>query len=158
MAVRWRALAFAVALLLARAGMAVAVQPDEIMSDPALEARARAITAGLRCLVCQNESVDDSSAPLARDLRLLVRERLKAGDSDAAVEDYLVGRYGTFVLLKPPLAADTLVLWATPVAVLLGGAGLAMLVLRRRRARPEAPLSAQEKADLDAILRRHTQP
>ncbi len=155
MRARLRALVLGLLLVAAPPGTGGAVQPDEIMADPALEARARGITAGLRCLVCQNESVDDSAAPLARDLRLLVRERLKAGDSDRAVIDYLVARYGAFVLLKPPLARDTVLLWATPVLVLLGGAALAVIVLRRRRA-GEAPLSAEEQAEIDAIRRRNT--
>lgn len=96
------------------------VEPDEMLSDPKLEQRARGLSAELRCLVCQNQSIDDSNAPLAKDLRLLVRERLKAGDSDDAVRSFLVARYGEFVLLKPPVGMKTLLLWATPFAVLLG--------------------------------------
>ena len=110
---------------------AAAVQPDEQLGDPALEHRAREISAGLRCLVCQNQSIDDSDAPLARDLRILVRQRLAAGDSDKAVRDYLVARYGDFILLKPPFELSTLLLWLMPLAVLLAGA--AMLGLRRGR-------------------------
>ncbi|MDJ1159044.1 cytochrome c-type biogenesis protein CcmH [Chelatococcus sp. SYSU_G07232] len=133
-----------------------AVQPDEVLPDAKLEARARAISAGLRCLVCQNQSIDDSDAPLARDLRILVRERLKAGDSDAAVRDFVVSRYGEFVLLKPPFGPHTLLLWAGPFAVLLAGVvALAILARRRRAVEPEAaaPLDAREKAALDELLR-----
>jgi cytochrome c-type biogenesis protein CcmH len=159
------ALAFLAALLLAGtlaglAGGARAVQPDEVLSDPALEARARGISAGLRCLVCQNQSIDDSDAPLARDLRLVVRERLKAGDSDAAARDFVVRRYGEFVLLRPVLAAHTLLLWLTPVLVLAAGAGGLVLALRRRRDRTPAaaPLDADERAALDALLARGDEP
>ena len=127
-----------------------AVEPGEILSNPVLEQRARAISAGLRCLVCQNQSIDDSQAPLARDLRLIVRQRLQAGDSDSAVRDYLVARYGDFVLLKPPLKSDTLILWAAPFAVLLAGA---LVLVRRPRADPGArPLSAEEQARVDALI------
>lgn len=113
--------AFLAALLLLGAAGAAAVEPGERLSDPALEARARALSQELRCLVCQNQSIDDSSAPLARDLRLLVRERLQAGDGDAAVRDYLVARYGDFVLLRPPVKAATLALWlAPPILLALG--------------------------------------
>ena len=136
------------------AGPAAAVQPDEVLKDPALEHRAREISAGLRCLVCQNQSIDDSDAPLAKDLRLIVRERLKAGDSNQAVEDYVVGRYGEFVLLRPVFALHTLLLWATPLlAVLLGGFGIWRLA-RRRTPPPERGLSAAEEAEVAALLRR----
>jgi cytochrome c-type biogenesis protein CcmH len=111
-----------------------AVQPDEVLSDPALEARARALSKELRCMVCQNQSIDDSAAPLARDLRLLVRERLTGGDSDQQVLDFLVARYGEFVLLKPPFAWHTALLWLGPPGVLLGGA-LVLLVTAWRRSR-----------------------
>ncbi len=128
-----------------------AVQPDEMLKDPVLEARARTISEGLRCLVCQNQSIDDSAAPLARDLRLLVRERLEAGDTDAQVRDYLVARYGDFVLLKPPVQADTLLLWGMPFAVLFVGGGA--LLLRRPARRPApAPLSAEEQARIAALV------
>lgn len=103
-----------------------AVQPDEIMPDTSQEHRARVISGGLRCLVCQNQSIDDSDAPLARDLRLLVRERIKAGDNDAAVVEYVVARYGDFVLLKPPLKPETIILWLSPLAMLLGGIWLGL--------------------------------
>ena len=113
-----------------------AVQPDEILPDARLETRARGLSHELRCMVCQNQSIDDSDAPLARDLRLLVRERLKAGDSDAQVLDYLVARYGQFVLLKPRFAWDTAVLWLAPLVVLLlGGLGLLSLLRRDRSCR-----------------------
>src|SRR3981081_2609739 len=111
-----------------------AVQPDEIMSDPAKESRARDLSRELRCMVCQNQSIDDSEAPLARDLRLLVRERIAAGDSDARVIDFLVERYGEFVLLKPRLNPHTLLLWLLPPLALAGG-GLALCVHGRRRAK-----------------------
>ena len=112
---------------------AYAVQPDEIMSDPAKEARARDLSRELRCMVCQNQSIDDSDAPLARDLRLLVRERIAAGDSDSQVIDFLVARYGEFVLLKPRFTPHTLLLWLLPPLALVGG-GLALWFYSRRRA------------------------
>ncbi|MBO0661850.1 cytochrome c-type biogenesis protein CcmH [Jiella sp. MQZ9-1] len=132
---------------------AYAVNPDEVLSNPKLEARARKISEGLRCLVCQNESIDNSNADLAKDLRLLVRKRLEAGDTDQEVVDYLVSRYGEFVLLKPRFDWDNLALWATPVVVLLGGGILAFLVMRRRKARrsPDA-LSAAEEAAIERII------
>ena len=158
----WRktlfALVGAAGLGLAGAGPAHAVQPDEILADPALEARARSISAELRCLVCQNQSIDDSNAPLARDLRLLVRERLKANDTDQQVRDYIVERYGDFVLLKPPMNAETLLLWLTPILVLMGAV---WLVRRSALGRVpdakvetvDAPLSAQERARLEKLLK-----
>ena len=109
------------------------MQPDEILPDPALEARARNLSKELRCMVCQNQSIDDSDAPLARDLRILVRERLTAGDSDPQVLDFLTARYGDFVLLKPPLRWDTAVLWFAPAIVLAVGVGGLVILLRRRR-------------------------
>jgi cytochrome c-type biogenesis protein CcmH len=133
-----------------------AVQPDEVMADPALEARARALSKELRCMVCQNESIDDSEAPLAHDLRVLVRERLKAGDSDAQMLGFLVARYGEFVLLKPPLSWHTAALWGLPPAVLLFGIGMIVIVLRRRSAMPAeaiAKLSAAEEARVAELLR-----
>jgi cytochrome c-type biogenesis protein CcmH len=132
-----------------------AVQPDEILSDPELEARARVLSAQLRCLVCQNQSIDDSDAPLARDLRLLIRERLVQGETNSQVIDYLVSRYGEFVLLKPRLNAQTLLLWGGPFAILVIGS--LVLFLRRRKgsdvAIPEQALSAEEQARLDEILK-----
>jgi len=138
---------------IAGAATAFAVQPSEILPDPALEARARAISSQLRCLVCQNQSIDDSDAPLAGDLRRLVRERLMAHDSDAQVIDYVVARYGEFVLLKPRLEPATVLLWATPVLVLLAGVWLALRAAGRT-ATPEQgkPLSEAEKTALAEIL------
>ena len=131
-----------------------AVQPDEIMADPAKEARARELSRELRCMVCQNQSIDDSEAPLARDLRLLVRERIASGDSDAQVIDFLVARYGEFVLLKPRLERQTLLLWAVPPLVLVVG-GLALWIEARRRgtqAGAQPPLTPEEKARLARLL------
>lgn len=139
-------------LVVAAHPCAWAVQPDEVMSDPRLEARARELSTELRCLVCQNQSIDDSAAPLARDLRLLVRERLAAGDSDSAVKAYLVARFGDFVLLKPPFKTETLLLWVMPPAVLLAGA-VAILANRRRSGRRGTPpLDAAEQARLDSLM------
>ena len=144
--------AAALLVLLALGGAARAVQPDEVMRDPGLETRARAISAGLRCLVCQNQSIDDSDAGLARDLRLIVRERLAAGDSDAQARGYVVSRYGEFVLLRPVLAWHTALLWLTPLLVVAGG-GLALAgVARRRRTPAAAPLSEAEARGLAALL------
>jgi cytochrome c-type biogenesis protein CcmH len=131
-----------------------AVQPDEILSDAALEARARGLSRELRCMVCQNQSIDDSDAPLARDLRLLVRERLTAGDSDVQVQDFLVARYGALVLLKPPFEWYTAMLWLTPAAALLAGAIAMFVAVRRRRlggAGP-APLSPEEERRLSEMM------
>jgi cytochrome c-type biogenesis protein CcmH len=146
--------ALAIVLLFATLTPALAVNPDEVLKDPALEARARTISAGLRCMVCQNQSIDDSNAELAKDLRLLVRERISAGDSDQQVMDYIVSRYGEFVLLKPPVGLNTILLWGMPVALLvIGGAVLAWQVSRRRQVPGAAPLSAEEQKALDEILR-----
>lgn len=133
---------------------APAVQPDEMLADPGLEARARDISRDLRCLVCQNQSIDDSNAPLARDLRLLVRERLKAGDSDDGVVAYVTDRYGDFVRLLPPFQPNTWLLWLAPLAALLaGGTGIALHLRRRRAATPEPePLSAGERDRLRHLL------
>lgn len=132
---------------------AFAVNPDEVLRDPALEARARVISAELRCMVCQNQSIDDSNADLARDLRLLVRKRLGDGDTDQQVLDYIVSRYGEFVLLKPRFTEKTLILWGTPIALFVVG-GFALAVYARRRAgKPTGkPLTADEEAQLDKIL------
>jgi len=140
-------------LLLAVPLAAHAVQPDEILADAALEARARALSAELRCMVCQNESIDDSHAELARDLRLLVRERLKAGDSDVQVRAYLVQRYGNFILLKPPFELSTLLLWSAPALVLLLGAS-AIVVAMRRRGSPAVTsgLEEAERRKLESLL------
>lgn len=146
------------AFLVGMLGSALAVEPDEILPDAKMEARARAISADLRCLVCQNQSIDDSNAPLARDLRLLVRERLRAGDSDAEVHSYVVDRYGDFVLLKPPFRLSTLLLWLAP---LLGLAAAAFAVRRMFAAAASGPgsttsqrLSQEEEASLAALLAR----
>ena len=130
-----------------------AVTPDEMLDDPVLEERARDISAGLRCLVCQNQSIDDSDAELARDLRVLVRQRLVEGDSDGEVVGYIVSRYGEFVLLKPRFTAQTLLLWAVPFLVLCGGlAYLFVSAGRHRRAQTGVLLSEQEQADLEKVL------
>ena len=144
-------LALVVLLALASAP-AFAVQPDEVMKDPALEARARALSAELRCLVCQNQSIDDSEAPLARDIRLLIRQRIEQGESNDEVRAYLVSRYGDFILLKPPFQADTLLLWLSPAIVLSLGAAAALYALRRApRATPG--LTAEEEARLAALTK-----
>jgi cytochrome c-type biogenesis protein CcmH len=145
-------LVFAVAVMSA-SSFAYAVQPDEIMADPVKEARARELSRELRCMVCQNQSIDDSEAPLARDLRLLVRERISAGDSDTQVIDFLVARYGEFVLLKPRLEPHTLLLWMLPPLV-LAGSGIA-LWMHSRRSRPTAPdatLTPDEEARLSTLM------
>jgi len=140
-------------LLILLALPAVAVQPDEVLADPALEARARHISSGLRCLVCQNQSIDDSDAELARDLRLIVRERLVAGDSDAAATQYIVDRYGEFVLLNPVLAPHTILLWIAAPVLLLVGIGAVVIGARRRRGVVTgAPaLTADEQRALDEL-------
>ena len=148
-----RGLAILFALTLIASPAAYAVQPDEVMADPAKETRARNLSRELRCMVCQNQSIDDSEAPLARDLRLLVRERIASGDSDRQVIDFLVARYGEFVLLKPRFERQTLLLWLVPPFVLLGG-GLALWIYARRRpqrdvAEPTA-LTPEEEARLAA--------
>ena len=134
-----------------------AVQPDEILSDAALESRARTLSRELRCMVCQNQSIDDSDAPLARDLRLLVRERLKAGDSDTQVLDFLTARYGQFVLLKPRFGWDTALLWLAPVALLSIGVFSIVIMLRRRRGLPVSampPLTDDENRRLKELAER----
>ncbi len=148
----------AAACLLAMVGLAPAraVQPDEVMADPVKETRARDLSRELRCMVCQNQSIDDFEAPLARDLRLLVRERIAAGDSDAQVIDFLVARYGEFVLLKPRFERQTLLLWLVPPLVLIGGA-LGLWLHIRRRSKSESdpasrPLTADEEARLAALM------
>jgi cytochrome c-type biogenesis protein CcmH len=153
-----RVLKFASVLLMAAACNSTwAVTPDEMLSDPKLEARARAISAELRCVVCQNQSIDDSNAPLAHDLRVLLRERLAAGDTDQQSMDYLVARYGNFVLLKPPLQWDTLMLWVGPGLFLL----LSLLAFTRYFRKPavdpsveSSAFSAVEQERLDALLNR----
>jgi cytochrome c-type biogenesis protein CcmH len=137
-------------LLASLAGPALAVQPDEVMKDPALETRARALSGELRCLVCQNESIDDSEAPLARDIRVLIRERIGKGESNDSVRAYLVSRYGDFILLKPPFKLETLLLWLSPVLTL--GLGVMAALYARRRAPSATPrLSEEEEARLAAL-------
>src|SRR5205809_918228 len=159
-----RVLAALFALVLIGCSAVHAVQPDEIMPDPAKEARARDLSRELRCMVCQNQSIDDSDAPLARDLRLLVRERITAGDSDTQVIDFLVARYGEFVLLKPRFTPHTLLLWLLPPLALIGG-GLALWVHSRRRAKSakvedlsSSGLTAEEKARLERLMAREPAP
>lgn len=145
-----RKLLLLLALLAALASPALAVQPDEVMKDPALETRARALSSELRCLVCQNESIDDSEAPLARDIRVLIRERIGNGESNDSVRAYLVSRYGDFILLKPPFKPETLLLWLSPVITL--GLGVTAALYARRRAPGTTPrLSAEEEARLAAL-------
>ena len=141
----------ALVLVFAVAGPARAVDPDEMLKDPALEARARHLGQELRCLVCQNESIDDSNADLARDLRKIVRERLTAGDSDQQIIDFLRARYGDFVLLKPPFEPATWALWLTPPAVLLIAGTLVLLAARRRAEPAPRPLSEDERRALKAL-------
>ena len=157
---RWLCL---VMLSLAIVSPAIALQPDEVLSDAALEARARSLSKELRCMVCQNQSIDDSDAPLARDLRILVRERLQAGESDQQVINFLVARYGEFVLLKPRFSWHTALLWLGPAAVLLIGACGVLLLVRRGRADSDRAATAREKltpaeaARLSEILRQGEQ-
>ena len=154
------ACAFALAML-AGVPAAHAVQPDEIMADPVKEARARDLSRELRCMVCQNQSIDDSEAPLARDLRLLVRERIAAGDSDKAVIDFLVARYGEFVLLKPRFNEHTILLWLIPPLALLGGGFALWRYSRRRRALADesaTKLTADEEARLERLIAAESAP
>ena len=148
---RWLALAIAVAAGLAGPA-AHAVEPVERLADPALEARARALSQELRCLVCQNQSIDESNADLAHDLRVLLRQRLVAGDTDRQVLDYVVARYGVFVLLHPPFAPATYLLWLTPPALVLGAAIFLVLRARRRRPDPELPALSEEERARAALL------
>lgn len=142
------------AVLLAAAVPVHAVLPSEQLADPVLEARAREISKELRCVVCQNQSIDDSDAPLAADLRVIVREQLRLGKTDEQAKEYLVTRYGSYVLLRPPFRYDTWLLWLGPFAVLLAGAGLVVAWLRARRGAIEAPaLTPQEQARLDALTK-----
>jgi cytochrome c-type biogenesis protein CcmH len=145
---------FSLLVVLIFSAPALAVEPDEILKDPALEARARSLSQGLRCMVCQNESIDESNAPLARDLRLLVRERIQKGDSDTQVREFLVARYGEFILLEPRLSARTWLLWSIPLVTLLAGVGGILLALRRRPPVPAA-LTDEEKRRLSALLDRN---
>ena len=143
-------LVFAAVML---ASPALAVRPDEVLPDPVLEARARELSQGLRCLVCRNEDIDESDADLAHDLRVLLRERLVAGDTDAQAVAYIVARYGEFVLLKPTTTGANLILWLAGPALLLGGAAVAFAMLRRRSRAPDGPgLSEAEQARIDALV------
>jgi cytochrome c-type biogenesis protein CcmH len=151
-----RFLAIAGLLAMLAAVPAAAVEPDEILDDPKLEERARDISAELRCLVCRNEAIDESNAELARDLRLLVRERLVAGDTNAEVKDFVVDRYGEYVLLKPPFSAANAAIWLAGPVLFLAGLGAALAFIRGRRpeaAASEAPLTAEEQAKLDRLLK-----
>jgi len=138
--------------------VAFAVTPNEMLKNPALEARARHLSSELRCMVCQNESIDDSAAPLAHDLRVLVRQRIKAGDTDQQVLDYLVARYGEFVLLRPRFELHTLLLWSLPpVALFAGMVGIFFAMRRRNSAGKEAPaLTAEEQQRIATLVERHT--
>lgn len=141
------------ALLFVAVTPSVAVNPDEVLADTALELRAREISAELRCLVCQNQSIDDSDADLARDLRLLVRERLTEGDSNEAVMDYVVSRYGEFVLLKPRMSIRTILLWATPFLMLALGIAAMVVAARARKAQPvTGNLTTDEEAEIARLL------
>lgn len=139
--------------LLLAAAPAFAVQPGEMLDDPALEARARAISHNLRCPVCQGETIDDSNAPISRDLRLLVRERLVAGDSDDQVLDFIVARYGEFVLFNPRATGSGLILWLAGPAMLLAGGAIAFAATRRRLQKAEADLTEAEKARLAELMK-----
>ncbi|WP_312794055.1 cytochrome c-type biogenesis protein [Tianweitania sp.] len=132
---------------------AFAVQPEEVLADKELETRARTISAELRCLVCQNQSIDDSDADLAKDLRIIVRERLTAGDDNEAVLDYVVSRYGEFVLLKPRFSVRTALLWGAPLLLLLAGATVLIMNRRQLSSEASAELSSDERKRLDAILK-----
>ncbi|WP_423068473.1 cytochrome c-type biogenesis protein [Devosia sp. CN2-171] len=144
----------AIVMLVLLSVPALAVRPDEMLADPALEARARDISHGLRCLVCQNQSIDDSDADLARDLRILVRERLTAGDSDDQVRAFLVARYGEYVLLNPVMAPHTLILWvAAPVALVIGGIVVVLGARRKRAVGTDGELSADERKALEELER-----
>ena len=158
------AISFVLLMAVLSESSAFAVQPDEIMSDPVKESRARDLSRELRCMVCQNQSIDESEAPLARDLRLLVRERIAAGDSDAQVIDFLVARYGEFVLLKPRLQPHTLLLWLLPPLALAGG-GLTLWIHSRRRAKSATAedqtllkLTADEEARLEQLIAAEPSP
>jgi cytochrome c-type biogenesis protein CcmH len=133
---------------------AAAVEPDEVLADPRLEARARALSSELRCMVCQNQSIDDSNAPLARDLRILLRERIAAGETDTQVLDYLVDRYGEFVLLRPRFGPATFMLWLGPLLILILACAAVLLAVARgrRNRRTELPLSAEEASAIETLM------
>jgi cytochrome c-type biogenesis protein CcmH len=149
----WRTLCVMIVMLCALP--ALAVEPSEMLKDPALEARAREIGQALRCVVCQNQSIDDSAAEVARDMRRAVRERLTAGDSDTQVFDFMVARYGDYVLLKPPFKLGTLLLWlGAPLVLLIAAATIMLTALRRRATAPLPPLSDEERERLRSLLGR----
>ncbi len=148
----------AIAALIASASLSRAVLPSEQLSDPKLEARARAISQDLRCVVCQNETIDDSDAPLAHDLRVVLRERLEAGDSDAQAIDFIVKRYGSFVLLKPPFRVETLLLWLGPLFVLIAGSFGVAYYMRRHSDGSVTALTPDEEARIQGILRTDNGP
>src|SRR4029078_5966239 len=152
-----RRLAAIALMLVTISSSSLAVQPEEFLKDPKLEARARELSRELRCMVCQNQSIDESEAPLARDLRLLVRERISKGDTDQQVLDFLVARYGEFVLLKPPLESKTIILWALPPVALLAGAISLFFAVRRRRTVQLEPatLSIEERRRLSTLVDEH---
>jgi cytochrome c-type biogenesis protein CcmH len=147
-----RRLVLTLVLFLSLPTLSFAVEPDEMLADPALEARARALSQTLRCMVCQNQSIEDSAAPLARDLRLIVREHIKQGESDKQIRDYLVARYGEFVLLNPRVNAHTILLWAVPGIILLAGAASIALVFFRGNAPQPDPLSREEESKFAELL------
>ena len=149
-----RAIALALALALSAIAPARAVQPDEMLAAPNLEARARTLSAELRCMVCQNQSIDDSDAPLAHDIRVLIRERLTKGESDDAIKVFLVSRYGDFILLKPPLKGATVLLWGAAPFILIAGAAFLIAATRRRGRAPltPAPLTLAEEQRVAALL------
>ncbi len=148
-----RAVALASFIVLALTpSFAFAVTPAEMLSDPKLEARAEALSAGLRCMVCQNESIDESDAPLAHDIRVLIRQKMLAGESDAEIRAFLVARYGDFILLKPPWKAETFLLWTAPFLLLLTGAGAIAIAARQRKTAAPSALSAAEKSKLASLI------
>ena len=155
---RFWIVAFAMLALAFPIQIAHAVQPDEVLADGVLEARARSISHGLRCLVCQNQSIDDSDAPLARDLRLLVRERLVAGESDAQVMEFVVARFGDFVLLKPPFKGSTVLLWIAPLLILGGGTLLIVRQFKSQKAQGAAAALSPEEERVLADLMQTTEP
>lgn len=147
-----RRLILMLAALTALAGAARAVEPDEMLADPRLEARAQTLSKQLRCVVCQNQSIDDSEAPLAKDLRVILRERIAAGDTDDAAMGYIVARYGSFVQMKPPLRGDTLALWFGPAILLVLGAAGAVVYMRGRSPASAAPLTPAEESEAERLL------
>ena len=147
-----RRLLLTLAAVSAMAGAARAVEPDEMLADPKLEARAQALSKQLRCVVCQNQTIDDSEAPLAKDLRVIVRERIAAGDSDEAAMGYIVARYGSFVQMKPPVRGDTLALWFGPAIALVLGAAGAVVYMRGRSPASAAPLTPAEEQEAERLL------